>query len=314
MHTAIDYDIVITGPQDVALGYACAHRPLLVPPALPVSPLAFSPSLTDSLARLDRRSDTESCSHHIMLQAEPTHDLSAGETTASNNIDIATAGSSRPGNVAIRGVKIHACAHLFSSQISTLAHLRSVLLCCCCCLLTTSCHCLVADQSMKKGGANTSIWLENHGWVGSLLYTNSQAEYCDACSKLNKAAPGSAQAKACKCYEVVQAAGTPPADFNLSLIGNAWWAIGSGADSSDYSTTHGDKGPDFTGMAPDQQVLMLGGIVDNWGASGNPWFHGNVTVPEIKPSNAADEAWRTSSGLDLFTKLGRVDLAINHKD
>ena len=32
-------------------------------------------------------------------------------------------------DVAIRGVKIHACAHLFSSQISTLAHLRSVLLC-----------------------------------------------------------------------------------------------------------------------------------------------------------------------------------------
>jgi hypothetical protein len=157
---------------------------------------------------------------------------------------------------------------------------------------------------------NTSIWLETNGWVGSLLYSNSQAEYCDGCMKLNKQAPGSAQAKACKCYEVVQKAGASPGSFNLSLVGNAWWAIGGGAASTDYTQPNG-AGPVFTGMDATKQVVMLGGIVDNWGGA-NPWAAGNVTVPDIKPTAAADQAWRISTGLNLFTMLGKVDLRLNY--
>ena len=81
---------------------------------------------------------------------------------------------------------------------------------------------------------------------------------------------------------------------------------------TDYSNPNGDKGPVFTGMDPATQVLMLGGIVDNWGAAGNPWSHGSVVVPPLKQA-AADQAWRISNGLNLFTMMGKVDLIVNHK-
>eukprot|EP01043_Picozoa_sp_COSAG02_P047385 COSAG02_NODE_4538_length_5235_cov_13.865204_2_plen_1325_part_00 len=218
---AIDYDIVITDSQDLAIGYLYA----------------------------------ESLSHHVKLQG----------SSPSGPPGI-------PGNIAIRGVKIH------------------------------------AYQLMKKGGDNTSIWLEAEGWAGSLLYTNSQAEYCDGCQKLNSEAPASAQAKACKCYEVKQ---TGTAAFNLSLIGNSWWAIGSGAKSDDYAQPNGN-GPVFTGMNADKNVVMLGGIVDNWGSPSNPWFAGNVSVPDLSGPSKRDQDWRVSTGMDLFTKLGLIDLAVNY--
>ena len=226
---AIDYDVVVTGPQDLAIGYLYA----------------------------------ESLSHHVKLQGSSSRGFDSG---------MATAAAGAPGNVAIRGVKIH------------------------------------AYQSMKKGGDNTSIWLEAEGWSGSLLYTNSQAEYCDGCQKLNAEAPESAQAKACKCYEVKQTGVTA---FNLSLIGNSWWAIGGGAKSDDYSQPNGN-GPAFTGMDPSKSVVMLGGIVDNWGDANNPWFAGNVSVPDVSGPSKEDREWRVSSGLDLFTKLGLVDLVVNY--
>jgi hypothetical protein len=220
---AIDYDIIVTGPQDFAIGYLYA----------------------------------ESLSHHIKLQ---NSSLSAASV------------ASAPGNIAIRGVKIH------------------------------------AYQAMEKGGANTSIWLEAQGWTGSLLYSNSQAEYCDGCKKLNQEAPGSAQAKACKCYEVKQ---TGAAAFNLSLVGNSWWAIGGGSKSSDYTKPNGNT-PVFTGMDASKDVVMLGGIVDNWGDATNPWFAGNVSVPDLRGPSQADQNWRISTGMDMFTYLGLVDLAVNY--
>ncbi len=143
---------------------------------------------------------------------------------------VAATAAGPPGNIAIRGVKIH------------------------------------AYQLMKKSLLeNTSIWLEAEGWAGSLLYTNSQAEYCDACQKLNSEAPGSAQAKACKCYEVKQTGITA---FNLSLIGNSWWAIGGGAKSDDYTQPNGIA-PAFTGMDANENVVMLGGTysVQSWRCS-----------------------------------------------
>ena len=223
---AIDYDVILTGSQDLVIGYLYA----------------------------------ESLSHHIKLQAAPSGS--------------AQAAASMPGNVAIRGVKIHAYQGISK------------------------------DPLIKR---NTSIWLESAGWSGSLLYSNSQAEYCDGCLHVNKGAPNSAQAKACKCYEVTQ---TGSGAFNLSLIGNSWWAIGGGAQSDDFSEPNG-VGPVFTGMAPEKQVVMLGGIVDNWGAA-NPWEAGNVTVPDIRPTDVADQDWRISTGLNLFTMLGKVDLALNY--
>ena len=223
---AIDYDVIVTGSQDLVIGYLYA----------------------------------ESLSHHIKLQASPFESTQAA--------------ASMPGNVAIRGVKIHAYQGISK------------------------------DPSIKR---NTSIWLESTGWIGSLLYSNSQAEYCDGCLHVNKGAPSSAQAKACKCYEVTQ---TGSGAFNLSLIGNSWWAIGGGAQSDDFSEPNG-VGPVFTGMAPEKQVVMLGGIVDNWGAA-NPWEAGNVTVPDIRPTGVADQDWRISTGLNLFTMLGKVDLALNY--
>ena len=55
---------------------------------------------------------------------------------------------------------------------------------------------------------------------GPERYTNSQGEYCDGCLKINRQAPGSPQALACKCYEVVQTGGPSAAkSFNFSLIG-----------------------------------------------------------------------------------------------
>ena len=99
--------------------------------------------------------------------------------------------------------------------------------------------------------------------------------------------------------------------FNLSLVGNSWWAIGAGAKSNDYSKPNG-VGPVFTGMVPAKQVVMIGGIVDNWGDPGNPWFNGNVTVPDLKPTNTADMRWRVSRGMDLFTRLGQVNLRVNY--
>lgn len=173
---AIDYDIIVTGAQDLVVGYLYA----------------------------------ESLSHHIKLQAAP-----------SRRKQVAAA-ASKPGNVAIRGVKIHAYQGISK------------------------------DPLIKR---NTSIWLESIGWNGNLLYSNSQAEYCDGCKNVNKAAPTSAQAKACKCYEVTQ---TGSEAFNLSLIGNSWWAIGGGAQSDDFSEPNG-VGPVFTGMTPEKQVVMLGG-------------------------------------------------------
>ena len=109
---AIDYDVIITGSQDLAIGYLYA----------------------------------ESLSHHIKLQ---------GSSPSSSHSMVAATAAGPPGNIAIRGVKIH------------------------------------AYQLMKKSLLeNTSIWLEAEGWAGSLLYTNSQAEYCDGCQKLNSEAPG----------------------------------------------------------------------------------------------------------------------------
>merc|ERR1712032_1808422 len=91
------------------------------------------------------------------------------------DVDVGARGaSSTPGNVAIRGIKV---------------------------------HCYQAMAKHPLVGRNTSIWLESHGWVGSLLYLGSQAEYCDGCKKINSEAPNSAQARACKCYEVVQTGG-----------------------------------------------------------------------------------------------------------
>lgn len=97
----------------------------------------------------------ESCSHHLKLQA------------AAVDSDELQAKADHPGNVAIRGVKIHAYQAFNAAGV--------------------------------KGLKNTSVWMETNGWVGNLLYTNSQAEYCDACSALNAKKPGSPEALACKC-------------------------------------------------------------------------------------------------------------------
>ena len=127
---------------------------------------------------------------------------------------------------------------------------------------------------------------------------------------MNSEAPDSAQAKACKCYEVRQT-GNTLTPFNLSLIGNSWWAIGGGAKSDDYTKPNGNA-PIFTGMDASKSVVMIGGIVDNWGDAANPWFAGNVSVPDVLGPSKTDQDWRVSTGLDLFTQLGLVDLAVNY--
>jgi hypothetical protein len=52
--------------------------------------------------------------------------------------------------------------------------------------------------------------------------------------------------------------------------------------------------------------------LQNWGDASNPWFAGNVSVADAPGPSEADQDWRVSTGLDLFTKLGLVDLAINY--
>ena len=54
------------------------------------------------------------------------------------------------------------------------------------------------------------------------------------------------------------------------------------------------------------------GIVDNWGDAANPWFAGNVSVPDVSGPSKADQDWRVSAGMNLFTKLGLIDLVVNY--
>jgi hypothetical protein len=81
---AVDYPLVVSGPQDLVLGYAYI----------------------------------ESCSHYIMLQGATPSEATPSEATPSeatpsgvtvvDNTTTSIPLIDRPGNIAIRGVKIHA--------------------------------------------------------------------------------------------------------------------------------------------------------------------------------------------------------------
>lgn len=113
----------------------------------------------------------------------------------------------------------------------------------------------------------------------------------------------------CDVDEIVQ---TGTSDFNLTLIGNAWWAIGGGPTSTDFTKPNGN-GSVYTGMIEATQVMAIGNIVDNWGGgAGNPWMNGTVGVPDIAAMDQRSQAFRVATGLDMFTRLGIVDLAVNY--